>query len=60
MNHLPTKDDLVTLLDAAVHRINNSEDGKSLLGTDHGLEYQVRKFRVAHRTGNFPSPCILP
>ncbi len=48
MNDLPTKEDLVTLLDAALHRFNNSEDGKTLLGTDHGLEYPVRKFRVAH------------
>lgn len=48
MNNPPTKDDLVSLLDAAVKRFNNCKDGKSLLGSDYGLEHQVKEFRIAH------------
>jgi len=48
MNNPPTIDDLVSLLDEAVKRFNNSKDGRTLLGSDYGLEYQVREFRVAH------------
>ena len=48
MNNPPSKDDLVSLLDAAVKRFNDSKDGKTLLGSDYGLEHQVKEFRVAH------------
>ncbi len=48
MNNPPSKDDLVSLLDAAVKRFNDSKDGKTLLGSDYGLEHQVKEFRVAN------------
>jgi hypothetical protein len=49
MNNPPNKDDLVSLLDAAVKRFNDSNDGKTLLsGVDLGLDYPVSEFRAAH------------
>ena len=49
MNDLPTKDELVSLLEASVLRFNNSNDRETLLvPPDWGLEYPVSEFRVAH------------
>jgi hypothetical protein len=49
MNILPNKDDLASLLQAAVDRFNDSNDRETLLcGNQPGLEQQISKFRVAH------------
>lgn len=45
----PTKDELLSLLKAAIKRFNDSNDGKTLLsGVDLGLDYPVSEFRAAH------------
>jgi hypothetical protein len=49
MNELPTKDELLLLLQASVRRFNDSIDCQSLLrGHLPGLEEPVGPFRVAH------------
>jgi hypothetical protein len=49
MNKLPTKDELLLLLQESVKRFNTSIDCESLLrGYFPGLEEQVGPFRVAH------------
>ena len=49
MNNIPTAEKLTSAVDAAIKRFNNSVDRLELLCMPQpGLEYLVRRFRVAH------------
>ena len=60
MKKIPTKDELLLLLQESVKRFNTSIDCESLLrGYFPGLEEQVGPFRVAHEQAISPPPCVL-